>query len=612
MAEQVDIDIVAHDKTSGIIQGIFQGIGQSLANFAMQIPGAIMNFGQSILNEAMEAENGMAQLEAVIKSTGGAAGMTANELTKMADELSQVTRFSDDAIIGGENLLLTFTNIGKDVFPDATKAILDMSTAMNQDLKSSAIQLGKALNDPIEGVSALTRVGVQFTDEQKNLIESLVKTGDVVGAQKIILEELNKEFGGSAEAAGKTFAGQLDILKNKLDNVKEGIGMALLPVLNELGEKYLPIIMPLIEGFGQKLAEWVPMLGPVIDRLINVATTVWDFLQPAFQAIGEWWATNGTDMMFKATTFFDSLWAGIWKVIDAVAPFIGGALQALSDWWATNGPTIIQWAGEIWAAISDGVSKIWNDFLMPFIEENLPKLQAWWTENSPLIMEAVGKLVDVFATAFPIIIDMIIALEPVLSGLLQIIMDVVSLVLQVIDGDWAGAWESMKDIVVTIVTSIQEFVYNMAGVIVEALGFEKNNPLEVWKANWEQAVEIVASVVRIIIDKVQGMMSSLSSIMSGFGIDLSVGGDSGQRAAGGPVMAGGSYLVGEQGAEIFRPSQSGSIIPNAGGGGGINITLQYSPSVALGNQYEAENVLLPFILQGIRAAQANGLVPVGG
>lgn len=612
MAEQVEIDIVANDKTSGIIQGIFQGIGQSLANFAMQIPGAIMNFGASIMNEAMEAENGLAQLEAVIKSTGGAAGMTSDELVKMADELSKVTRFSDDAIIGGENLLLTFTNIGADVFPDATKAILDMSTAMNQDLKSSAIQLGKALNDPIDGVGALTRVGVQFTDEQKKMIESLVKMGDIAGAQRIILAELNKEFGGSAEAAGQTFAGQLDILKNNLDNVKESVGMALLPVLNELMQKYLPVIIPMIENMGAKLAEWIPQLGPVIDRIINVGTAIYEFLQPAFTAIGEWWATNGVDLIFRATTFFDSMWRGMWQIIDAIAPFIQGALQSMADWWQTNGPTIIEWAGQIWTAISDGVSRIWTEFIQPFVEENLPKLQAWWVENSPLIMEAVGKLVDVFATAFPIIIDMIIALEPVLSGLLQIIMDVVSFVLQVIDGDWAGAWESAKNIVVTIATSIGEAIYNLSGVIVEALGFEKNNPLEVWKANWDQAVEIVASVVRIIIDKVQGMMSDLSSIMSGLGVDLSVGGDSGQRAAGGPVMAGGSYLVGEQGAEIFHPSRSGSIIPNAGGGGGINITLQYSPSVALGNQYEAENVLLPFILQGIRAAQANGLVPVGG
>jgi hypothetical protein len=168
MAETVDIDIVAHDKTSSIIQGIFQGMGQQLANLALQIPSAILNFGKDILGEAMEAQNGLSDLNATLEGTKWMAGMTATELTDMADSLSEVTRFSDDAIIGGENLLLTFTNIGKDVFPMATEAMLDMSQKMGQDVKSSAIQLGKALNDPIDGIGALTRIGVSFTDEQKN------------------------------------------------------------------------------------------------------------------------------------------------------------------------------------------------------------------------------------------------------------------------------------------------------------------------------------------------------------------------------------------------------------------------------------------------------------
>lgn len=582
MAETVEIDIVANDKTSGIIQGIFQGIGQQIANFAMQIPGAIMDFGASILNEAMEAQTGMAQLEAVIKSTGGAAGMTAEELTKMADELSQVTRFSDDAIIGGENLLLTFTNIGQDVFPDATKAILDMSTAMNQDLKSSAIQLGKALNDPIEGIGALSRVGVQFTDEQKNMIESLVKMGDIAGAQKIILEELNKEFSGSAEAAGQTFAGQLDILKNSLNNVKEGIGMALLPVLNELGEKYLPIIMPMIESFGVKLAEWIPLLGPVIDRMMNVATAIWEFLQPAFQAIGEWWEANGTDIIFKATTLFDSLWVGIWKVIEAVKPFVEEALQMMADWWA---------------------------------------------ENNPLIMDAVATLQQAFQDALPVIGQLLIDLQPLLLGVLDIFLQLVTMISQAINGDWSAAFQTMDEIVKTAAEAIGETILNLGGTLAEVLGFERNDIVSVWTDNWNQVKEIVRQVASIIEQTIDGVVSKIGELTEAMGdfSGIATGGlDAGaifsglltggaaQRAKGGPVAAGQSYLVGEQGAEIFRPSQSGAIIPNGGGGGGsINVTLQYSPSVALGNQYEAENVLLPFILQGIRAAQANGLVPVG-
>lgn len=186
------------------------------------------------IGQAAEAEQVMAQTEAVIKSTGGAAGLSAGEIEGMAGSLSHVSTFSDDAIQKGENLLLTFTNIGKDVFPKATEAMLDMATAMGTDAGSGAIQLGKALNDPIAGISALTRVGVTFTAEQKKAIKSMVELGDVAGAQKVILAELNKEFGGSSVAALNTYSGQVAALKNNFDNLAESVGRNALPPLTAL------------------------------------------------------------------------------------------------------------------------------------------------------------------------------------------------------------------------------------------------------------------------------------------------------------------------------------------------------------------------------------------
>src|SRR5690242_11766809 len=79
------------------------------------------------IDQAAEAEKVNAQLEAVLKSTGGAAGMTADELDKMATSLSRMSTYDDEAIKSSEALLLTFTKIGRDVFPEAQQAILDMS-----------------------------------------------------------------------------------------------------------------------------------------------------------------------------------------------------------------------------------------------------------------------------------------------------------------------------------------------------------------------------------------------------------------------------------------------------------------------------------------------------
>jgi hypothetical protein len=89
-----------------------------------------------------------------------------------------------------------------------------MSVALGSDLQGATIQVGKALNDPIKGIAALQRVGVSFTAGQKKTIESLVDSGKTMEAQKLILKELNKEFGGSAKAFGKTMPGQIEKAKN--------------------------------------------------------------------------------------------------------------------------------------------------------------------------------------------------------------------------------------------------------------------------------------------------------------------------------------------------------------------------------------------------------------
>jgi hypothetical protein len=214
----------ASKHTADLLNGL--GINTVALTNPMYALGAGVKF---MVDQAAEAETIMAQTEAVIRSTGGAAGLTAQEIGDMAEAMSRNTTFADDEIQKAQNLLLTFTGIGRDVFPQATQALLDMATAMGTDAKSGAIQLGKALNDPVRGMTALTRVGVVFNDEQRKAITTMAEMGDVAGAQKVILAELNKEFGGSAAAALDTYTGKVENLKNKVSNLAESFGSELLP-----------------------------------------------------------------------------------------------------------------------------------------------------------------------------------------------------------------------------------------------------------------------------------------------------------------------------------------------------------------------------------------------
>ena len=191
----------------------------------------------SIRNFDIQAK-AIAQVEAGLKSTGNLVGKTSKQLQQMAADLQTKTLFGDEEILKNATAqLLTFTNIAGNQFDKTQEVALDLATRLDGDLKSASIMLGKALNDPVANLSALSRAGIQFSKEQKDLVKSLVETNRLADAQTLILEELEKQYGGSAEAAAKAGAGPLQQLSNQLADISEDIGEILLPIVVEMGNK---------------------------------------------------------------------------------------------------------------------------------------------------------------------------------------------------------------------------------------------------------------------------------------------------------------------------------------------------------------------------------------
>lgn len=259
--------------------------------------GALLGFLGDAIKESQEAAAGQAQLGAVLASTGGKAGVSAQMVNDLAGNLQNLTNFTDDQVLSAENMELTFTNIGKEVFPEATERALDMAQALGGDVKSQAMQLGKALNDPIQGMSALSRVGVTFTEQTKAQIKVLQQSGDLQGAQKIILAELATEFGGAAKAAGQTFGGQLAIASHRLDDMKQEVGDALMPALTELvgvGSNLTGMLFdlgkglvsntPLLLGLGTAIA------AGVTPTIVAATSATWAWATTAIPALVAAWA----------------------------------------------------------------------------------------------------------------------------------------------------------------------------------------------------------------------------------------------------------------------------------------------------------------------------------
>jgi len=243
----------------------------NIKNFAVVgIIIAVVEGLKKLVDQTAEAQKEQAKLSAVLKSTNGAAGMSSEAVQNLAKSLSESTTYSKTAILGAENLLLTFTRIGKDIFPEATESVLNMSQALGQDLKSSAIQLGKALQDPIAGATALRRVGVALTESQRDQIEQLMQQGKLQAAQKIILKELATEFGGVARAIAETPTGKFEQITNKIGSMSKAAGMEAGPAFLLLG-KNIMATLNVFDSLGGKLDKSKGEIGLMAKGLVLIA-----------------------------------------------------------------------------------------------------------------------------------------------------------------------------------------------------------------------------------------------------------------------------------------------------------------------------------------------------
>lgn len=396
-------------------------VGKGLAIGVAAVAGAVGVVAVQTTKDLMRVERLGAQTEAVIKATGGAAGRTRKQVDALSGRLERMSGAEAEVITEGQNMLLTFKNIKGKQFDEASKAMLDMGVAMNKgsleglDLQKTSILMGKALNDPIKGLTALTRVGVSFTDKQKEQIKAMQEAGNVAGAQKVILKELKSEFGGAAKAAGSTTEGMIAKIKNTFGNIAESTLSFVLPMLQKVATWVNDKVMPAVSRFGDwlkndgavhlkafggflkdnvlpplksfggflgRVAQWLAknkdftatlavVLGTMAGAIGVVvgAMKVWAGVQTALNIV---LSANPIGIVIVAVAalvaglvfFFTKTKAGQ-KIVKAVWGGIKSAIKGVSDWWTKTawpafktGLTIL---GAAFRAYLGLLKKIWVD-----------------------------------------------------------------------------------------------------------------------------------------------------------------------------------------------------------------------------------------------------------
>jgi hypothetical protein len=346
MASTITVELVGDWRK---LQQVFQKVDQQSQTLGKRVAKGFDNVGRSLQRVgtgltvgvtapiALMAKQAVASAEElstvraitaqVIQQTGGAAKVTATDVATLTKELETQTGVDDKLIQAGSNILLTFKDIrneagkGNDIFNRANEIMLDLATVTGTDATSAATQLGKALNDPIKGVTALRRVGVSFTQQQIDQIKILVESGDILGAQKLILAELETQYGGTAEAS----ANATDKMAQSWENIKERLGTVLLPFVDTLQQR-LENLAKRFENMSDEQVQFIVKVAG-IAAAAGPALIVLGSLARAVAAIGT--AVSGTvGLVKKLPAAVGSATSAVSKLASVGFGPLGAALAA--------------------------------------------------------------------------------------------------------------------------------------------------------------------------------------------------------------------------------------------------------------------------------------------
>ncbi|RZJ06104.1 MAG: hypothetical protein EON89_00870 [Brevundimonas sp.] len=414
------------------MQKLGQGFAMVGAGLTATITAPLIAAGFAASRAATEAADAMGQVEAALTSMGAASGKTQEQLAGLAEGLMRNSLYDDDDILRKVTAnLLTFGRVAGQNFDRAQQAAVDLATRMQMDLQPATLLIGKALNDPVKGLTAMGRAGIQFTAAQKDMIKSMVAGGNVAGAQTIILNELENQFGGAAAAAQKT--DPYDKLRDSLNTLSESMGV----IVN----RYLTPLMDGVAG----LADRFNTLSPTMQNFVVIGAGIAAALGPALIAIGAVVGAVGTLITTLGT---GGALAGVGVAIGGIVPFIlpvAAAVAAvvgafllfrddvepvLKRLWATAQETLGPALGELFATVGDlvrGLAGAWMKFFDGPIGQAISKFAA-------LVVDLLGNSVVRTLTALVVVVE----------GTLSNIGSLFSILGDLLTGDFAGAWATLK------------------------------------------------------------------------------------------------------------------------------------------------------------------------
>ena len=420
---------------------------------------AVVDFGKSCVQSANQASKAFNILDNTVRATGADAWTSTEKLVETSKTLSNSTNYSVTEIQKMQSVLLGFTNITGEAFDGASEAVLDMATVMGMDLTSAVQTVGKALDDPITGLDSLRRQGFKFTDEQKEELAQLVRNGEQLKAQKIILDTLAISYGGASKAGQDSFAKQ----RHAIENFRDTLGGKLIPIVQIFAEKSSTAFNNLTEIISKM--DFTPVIN-VVKNLNNVFTNTFENISSRLRSVKDEMTDFISRFNFKP----------IISVLDTLIGALSGVVSKIKEINAQKLDTF----DKLKESLVDFSNSETFQNIVNFINKIIDAVFFLWSEVQDVINEirnlVVDKIIEIWGKIKELFQNGQNALSQsgqdiaswgdlfynVLNNAFRSFQDFFGMIKALIHGDWTAAWLYAKLTVMRTADSILNLISTIA------------------------------------------------------------------------------------------------------------------------------------------------------
>ena len=260
------------------LTGVGVAAARSLAPLVL-LTGTITTLGKGLKVFSDRQRDVSILTQGLSRLKGGTAAL--NDLNESADRLGKQTLFNQEDFTKGFNLLTSFKAIGVDAYTRVAESAADIAQVNQVDVKTSFMQLAKALQDPKRNLAALNRSGIAFTENERKKINALMESNKVTEAHAMILGIVEGSYKDLAKAGAKGFAGDVDSLGESFNDFAEALGKGLIPVLQPIVQgltKFFDVMSKIptevttaviaVAGTGGLIFAFTALKGVIVTSLI--------------------------------------------------------------------------------------------------------------------------------------------------------------------------------------------------------------------------------------------------------------------------------------------------------------------------------------------------------